>query len=126
MTSNSSGEGQAVSSQGAPGADDGPADRPSGAIEDGVVSSTADPDAEIEHTGGAVVPPGDAEPVLPPYEGRNESTRDGTPGRGDNVVSGNTNVPKEEESAQRPKAGGDDGATVPSHTPGTGRAEDKL
>lgn len=119
MTSDSS------HTQGAPDSGDGPANRPSGAIEDGIVSSTADPDADIEYDGGAVVPPGDAEPVLPPYEGRNRSTADGTPGRGENVMSGNTGVSSDSADSS-PESGGDPGVSTPSHTPGTGRAEDKL
>jgi hypothetical protein len=65
-------------------------DRPSGAIEDGIVSSTADPAEGREFGGGKTVPPGDAKPVLPPYDRRKESTAGGTPGRGDNEVAGNT------------------------------------
>jgi hypothetical protein len=68
-------EGTAVVSSGrAHALEDGPVDRPSGAIEDGIVSSTADPAEGREFGGGKIVPPGDAEPVLPPYDGRKEST----------------------------------------------------
>jgi hypothetical protein len=47
------------------------------------------------------VPPGDAEPVLPPYDGRKESTAGGTPGRGENVVSGSTGVTSSQDTSTR-------------------------
>jgi hypothetical protein len=105
---------------------DDSAGRQSGAIEDGIVSSTADPDEGIEYGGGKTVPPGNAEPAIPPYEGRTTGTGGGTPGRGENVVSANTGVsgggPPPKESAAR---GEEDSGSGPGHTPGTGRAEDK-
>lgn len=129
MSSNPShNQGAPASSQGTSTTDDGPADRPAGAIEDGIVSSTADPDAPIEYDGGAVVPPGDTKPVLPPYEGRNRGTADGTPGRGENELSDNTGVSSNrgESAESSPEGGGDQGVSDPSHTPGTGRGEAKL
>jgi hypothetical protein len=121
-------QGAAVVSSGrAHALDDGPVDRPSGAIEDGIVSSTADPAEGREFGGGKTVPPGDAKPVLPPYDGRKESTAGGTPGRGDNEVAGNTGVTSGQDTSTKsgPESGGDEGTDL-THTPGTGRAEDKL
>jgi hypothetical protein len=117
-----------VSSGRAYALDDGPVDRPSGAIEDGIVSSTADPAEGREFGGGKTVPPGDAEPVLPPYDGRKESTAGGTPGRGENEVSGSTGVSSSQDTTTKsaPESGGDEGTATPAHTPGTGRGEDKL
>jgi hypothetical protein len=103
------------------------AGRESGAIEDGIVSSTADPDEGIEYGGGKTVPPGDAEPVVPPYEGRKTSTEGGTAGRGDAEVSANTGVSNGDPESKEPQPGGgtgDRGAGA-THVAGTGRAEDK-
>jgi hypothetical protein len=122
-------QGTAVVSSGrAHALDDGPVDRPSGTIEDGIISSTADPAEGREFGGGKSVPPGDAEPVLPPYDGRKESTAGGTPGRGENEVSGSTGVTSSQDTTTKsaPVAGGDEGTATPAHTPGTGRGEDKL
>lgn len=122
-------EGNAVVSSGrAHALDDGPVDRPSGAIEDGIVSSTADPAEGREYGGGKTVLPGDAEPVLPPYDGRKESTAGGTPGRGENEVTKNTGVTSSQDTSTKsgPESGGGDKGTEQGHTPGTGRAEDKL
>lgn len=102
------------------------AGRESGAIEDGIVSSTADPDEGIEYGGGKIVPPRDAEPAIPPYEGRTTSTAGGTPGRGVNPVSKNTGVSGGGGASPEPKSTPDeDSGTGPTHVPGTGRAEDK-
>ena len=123
-------EGTAVVSSGrAHALDDGPVDRPSGAIEDGIVSSTADPAEGREFGGGKTVPPGDADPVLPPYDGRKESTAGGTPGRGENEVSGSTGVPSSQDTSSTTGlecGDGDEGTATPAHVPGTGRGEDKL
>ena len=104
-------------------------DRPSRAIDDGIVSSTADPAEGREFGGGKTVPPGDAEPVLPPYDGRKESTAGGTPGRGENEVSGSTGVTSSQDTSTKTglePGEGDEGTATPAHTPGTGRGEDKL
>jgi hypothetical protein len=123
-------EGTAVVSSGrAHELEDGPVDRPSGAIEDGIVSSTADPAEGREYGGGKTVLPGDAEPVLPPYDGRKESTAGGTPGRGENEVSGSTGVTSSQDTSTKTglePGDGDKGAPTPAHTPGTERGEDKL
>jgi hypothetical protein len=123
-------EGTAVVSSGrAHALEDGPVDRPSGAIEDGIVSSTADPAEGREFGGGKTVPPGDAEPVLPPYDGRKESTAGGTPGRGEDEVTKNTNVTNSQDTSTKTgfeSGDGDQGTATPAHTPGTGRGEDKL
>jgi hypothetical protein len=123
-------EGTAVVSSGrAHALDDGPVDRPSGAIEDGIASSTADPAEGREFGGGKTVPPGDAEPVLPPYDGRKDSTAGGTPGRGENEVSGSTGVTINQDTSTKTgleSGDGDEGTATPAHAPGTGRGEDKL
>jgi hypothetical protein len=118
-----------VSSGRAHALDDGPVDRPSGAIEDGIVSSTADPEEGRVFGGGKTVPPGDAKPVLPPYDGRKESTAGGTPGRGDNEVSGSTGLTSSQDTStttDHESGDGDEGTATPAHTPGTGCGEDKL
>jgi hypothetical protein len=123
-------EGTAVVSSGrAHALEDGPVDRPSGAIEDGIVSSTADPAEGREFGGGKTEPPGDAEPVLPPYDGRKESTAGGTPRRGEDEVTKNTNVTNSQDTSTKigfESGDGDQGTATPAHTPGTGRGEDKL
>jgi hypothetical protein len=94
-------EGAVVSSGRAHALDDGPVDRPAGAIEDGIVSSTADPAEGREFGGGKTVLPGEAKPVLPPYDGRKESTTGGTPGRGENEVAGNTGVTSGQDTSTK-------------------------
>ena len=104
------------------------AGRESGAIDDGIVSSTADPDEGIEYGGGKTVLPGDAQPAVPPYEGRTTSTAGGTPGRGENEVSANTGgsgAGGERATELKPGDGSGDNGVGATHVPGTGRAEDK-
>jgi hypothetical protein len=102
------------------------AGRQSGAIEDGIVSSTADPDEGVEYGGGKIVRPGDAEPAIPPYEGRKTGTDGGTPGRGDAEVSANTGVSSGDAGSTAPKPEEDSGGGADAtHVAGTGRAEDK-
>ena len=107
--------------------DDGPADRPSGAIEDGIVSSTANPADGRTYGSGKAASPGDAESVLPPYEGRKESTQ-GHPGRDEDETTKNTGSAsdKDESTKLSPGEGSGDEGVGSTHTPGTGRAEDKL
>ena len=53
----------------------GPVDRPAGAIEgDKSVPAMGDDEA-VAHGGAATLPPQDTDPVLPPYEGRQERAK---------------------------------------------------
>jgi hypothetical protein len=56
------------------------------------------------------VPPGDAEPALPPYDGRKESTAGGGQGRGEDEVTKNTGVSSGQDTSTKigPESGGDE------------------
>ena len=72
------------------------------------------------------VPPQDTGSAVPPYQGRQQSSNEqGTSGRGENEVSANTGLA--EKSAPDLGSGHehDDDGAGPTHTPGTGRAENK-
>ena len=73
------------------------------------------------------VPPGDAEPALPPYDGRKESAAGGRQGRGEDEVTKNTGVSSGQDTSTKigPESGGDEGTAAPAHAPGTGRGEDR-
>ncbi|MFC0453283.1 hypothetical protein [Rhodococcus jostii] len=65
----------------------GQTDREPGSLDQKEVQSTAEPGADPAAAGGSL-PPGDAEPATPPYEGRTTSTKDGRPEHDDHVDSG--------------------------------------
>lgn len=130
----------------------GPVDRPSGAYEgDESVPSYGGP---VEMPEGATEftnrPPNDVKPAVPPYEGRQSEAKPDT-GQGDDggartagavkpvsdseykapsphdTPGGATASPADEQPAsQMPESDrGGDSVEAPTHTPGTGRAEDK-
>ncbi|BBY43095.1 hypothetical protein [Mycolicibacterium celeriflavum] len=123
----------------------GPADRPSGTYEgDESVPSYDDGGKPDFETGFTNEPPGDVESELPPYEGRQTSAKaDATDAggartggavkpatdagyKGPTPGGGSTASPAEEQpAAQMPESDRGDDRVGPSHTAGTGRAEDK-
>ena len=98
-------------------------------------AGTVDPDANPPLTDASstdvdrkldTAPPQDTGSAVPPYEGRQESSADkGTPGRGEDDVSANTGVSGKTSTDQGSGHKRDDEGVGPTHTPGTGRAEDK-
>lgn len=133
----------------------GPTNRPSGKIEgDESVpahdESGAPPQTGGEQTGGGrtEAPPSDAKPAVPPYEGRQTEAKPES-GAGDSAErtggavkpvtdpdykspaprdtpGGATGSPADEQpAAQMPESDRGDDMVGPSHTAGTGRAEDK-
>jgi hypothetical protein len=98
-------------------------------------AGTVDPDANPPLTDDSAtdidrkpdtVPPQDTGSAVPPYEGRQRSSEDkGTPGRGEDDVSANTGVSGKSATDQGSGHKDDDEGVGPTHTPGTGRAEDK-
>ncbi|MCT7659482.1 hypothetical protein [Mycobacterium deserti] len=127
----------------------GPVDRPSGTYTGDESVPTHDdggkPDFE---TGFTNEPPKDVEPAIPPYEGRQTTAKpaDGGDEGGertggavkpvtdtdykaaspDDTPGGATASPADEQPAsQMPESDRDDDRAGPSHTAGTGRAEDK-
>jgi hypothetical protein len=106
----------------------GTADRDSGTLDDQEES----PDAEDPsiYGGTGELPPQDTKPFLPPYEGRHESSKTNPrPGSGEAGGFGTKDetaqgTPTSHADKSQSQADSDDGVG-PSHTPGTGRAEDK-
>lgn len=141
--------------RGAPGSRDTGSDQPSGGPTDRP-SGTYKGDESVPAHGGAEAsadkttrPPGDAEPAVPPYEGRqrtakpegqqteDQGARTGgavKPATGNDYKSappgdtagGATTSPAEEQPAsQASESGREDDRTGPSHVPGVGKAERK-
>lgn len=124
----------------------GPADRPSGTYKGDESVPEYDeggkPDFE---TGFTNEPPKDVKPAVPPYEGRQTSAKpaggrdeggERTAGavkpiadadsKGSSKGDSGTASPADEQPAARmPESDRDDDRVGPSHTAGTGRAEDK-
>lgn len=70
-----------------------------------------------------IVPPQDTGSAVPPYEGRQQSSEEqGTPGRGENEQESPAGKTVADEGSGHEH---DDHGVGPSHTPGTGRAENK-
>jgi hypothetical protein len=142
--------------RGAPGSRDtgsdepsgGPVDRPSGTYEgDESVPAHSDPDNPQNYGGTGTLPPQDTGSTVPPYEGRKGATEPGSapkdpgssgatrpvadpdyksPSPGD-TPGGATASPADEQPASgTSETDRDDDRVGPGHTPGTGRAEDKL
>ncbi len=127
----------------------GPSGRPSGAIEDAEsVPSHGEPGQSDFETGFTTDPPRDVEPEVPPYAGRKESADSGqdterhgartagatapttdpdykSPAPGDTPGGATASPAQEEPAAQASERAPDDGGVGPSHTPGTGRGEQK-
>ena len=132
---------------GSAGASGGPADRPSGSLhgDDSVPTYGEGGDSGADMTG--TLPPQDAEPAVPPYEGRRTSaaptgadagsarTGGATGPQSDSgykapapgaTPGGRTASPADEQPASRmPETDRDDDMTGPAHAAGTGRGEDK-
>jgi hypothetical protein len=98
-------------------------DRPEGTVAEDANPPLADPTKTDVDRNPELIPPQHTEPAVPPYEGRQQSSADvGTPGRGEN-------------EQQSPDSGGaaahgsghesEDHRVGPTHTSGTGRAENK-
>jgi hypothetical protein len=122
-------------------------DRPSGAYEgDRSVPQYGEEGKPDFETGFTQEPPRDVEPEVPPYEGRKTSadsgdttekegartggatapTSDAAP-KGDTADGSTTSPAQEQPASQASETQRDDDAVdTPAHTPGTGRAEDKL
>jgi hypothetical protein len=99
-------------------------DRPEGNVDEDANPPLTDPTETDVARNPELVPPQGAEPVVPPYEGRQQSSADaGTPGRGENEQqsSGGTGKPAEHGSGHEL----DDHGVGPAHTSGARRAEDK-
>jgi hypothetical protein len=127
----------------------GPVDRPSGTYEgDESVPAYDDGGKPDFETGFTNEPPKDVEPEIPPYEGRQTTAKpdDGGDEGGERTAGavkpvtdadykspspgstpgGATASPADEQPAsQMPESDRDDDQRGPSHTAGTGRAEDK-
>ena len=105
-----------------------PSDRDSGKLDDQEES----PDAEDPsiYGGTGELPPQDTKPFLPPYEGRTESSetnpRPGWDEMGGVGTKGETAQGAAPSHADKsPSEAESDEGVGPSHTPGSGRAEDK-
>lgn len=145
--------------RGAPGSRDtgsdepsgGPTNRPSGTYRGDETVPAHDESGAPSDTGSSKteMPPSDAEPAVPPYEGRQTTAKpddgaedDGSARTGGAVKpvtdtehqsaspastpGGATTSPADEQpAAQMPESDRDDGGVGPAHTPGTGRGEQK-
>src|ERR1700742_571027 len=99
-------------------------DRPEGTDDEDANAPLIDMTKTDVHRDSKTVPPQDTGSAMPPYEGRRQGfSEEGTAGRGEN----------EQQSPQKGEAGNsaaadgsdhDDDGVGPTHTPGTGRAED--
>jgi hypothetical protein len=97
------------------------ADRPEGTVDEDANAPLTDMADTDVHRNPETVSPQDTGSAVPPYEGRQRSSVEaGTPGRGENEQqspnTGETDTSSEHEH--------DDHGVGPTHTPGTGRAED--
>jgi hypothetical protein len=109
--------------------DDGPADRPAGTVDEDANPPLSDPEDDTQYGGGKTVPPQDTGAAIPPYEGRTTSSEDNPrPGYGEAGGLGTKGQTAGEAATSSdktpPEAEGDEGVG-PTHTAGTGRAEDK-
>jgi hypothetical protein len=119
---------------GEPGSRDTGSDRPSAGTA-GRDSGTLDdqretPDAEDPsiYGGTGELPPQDAKPFLPPYEGRSTTETNPRSGAGESAgfsTAGGASPAGQQSTPQASATESDDGVEAPAHTAGTGRAEDK-
>ncbi|RMI32093.1 hypothetical protein EBN03_13815 [Nocardia stercoris] len=133
--------------------DGGSADRPAGTFDEEEVTSTRDHNPTQENIGGSgTLPPGDAEPAIPPYEGRRTSAEGNTTSsagegsgantggaghpvsdpnfkapRPEDTPGGATTSPADEQPASQASEteASDEGVEVGSHSGGVRRAEDQ-
>jgi len=122
----------------------GPADRPSGTYEgDESVPAHDDGGKPDFETGFTNEPPRDVKPEVPPYEGRKTSAESGETTEKEGVRTGGATAPTTDPAGKSDTAGGTaspaqeqpasaggesdrgDDMVGPSHTPGTGRGEQK-
>ncbi|MGE2718609.1 hypothetical protein [Mycolicibacterium celeriflavum] len=127
----------------------GPADRPSGTYQgDESVPEYDDGGKPDFETGFTNEPPKDVKPEVPPYEGRQASAKpEGAgdeggertagavkpstdagrkaPSPGETAGGATTSPADEQPASQMPESDRDDDRVGPSHTVGTGRAEDE-
>jgi hypothetical protein len=122
----------------------GPTERPEGAVADAEEVPSHGGGSEGPYGGAGTRPPGDAEPALPPYEGRQtaakppaqegaeggvkpvESTEYKAPVPG-GTAGGTTGSPADEQpAAQQSERERDEGQPGPAHAAGSGRGEKKL
>jgi hypothetical protein len=99
-------------------------DRPEGNVDEDANPPLTDPTETDVDRDPKLVPPQGTEPVVPPYEGRQQSSAEaGTPGRGENEQQspGGAGKPAEHGSEHERE----DHGVGPAHTSGTGRAENK-
>ncbi|AII07727.1 hypothetical protein C8E05_5146 [Rhodococcus wratislaviensis] len=116
----------------------GQTDRKPGSLDQEEVTSSGEPGTNPTPAGGSL-PPGDAEPAIPPYDGRTTSTKEGRPEHDAHVDSGGMQSPKpgqtprgavaspaeEKPAAQTAETEGSDSGVGPAHQGGVGKAEDK-
>lgn len=116
----------------------GEAGRESGSLDQEEVTSTAEEGTNPAPAAGSL-PPGDAEPAIPPYDGRTTSTQQGRPEHDDHVDTGGMQSPEpaetprgavaspaeEKPAAQSAETEGSDSGVGPAHQEGVGKAEDK-
>jgi hypothetical protein len=104
----------------------GPSDRDSGKLDDQAESSDAE-DPSI-YGGTGELPPQDTKPAIPPYEGRSETATNPRSGAGESAGFGTKGESAGAATSQADKSASEkesDDGVGPSHTPGSGRAEDK-
>jgi hypothetical protein len=100
-------------------------DRPEGTVDEDANPPLTDMTKTDVHRNSETLPPQDTGSAVPPYEGRQRSSAEtGTPGRGENEQqSPNTGEAGETAAAHGSGHEHDDHRVGPTHTPGTGRAE---
>jgi hypothetical protein len=105
----------------------GPADRDSGKLDDQAETSDAE-DPSI-YGGTGELPPQDTKPAIPPYEGRSDTATNPRSGAGESGGFGTKGETAQgaatSHADKSPSEAEGDDRVGPSHTPGTGRAEDK-
>jgi hypothetical protein len=100
----------------------GPADRDSGKLDD--QTEHPDPEDPSIYGGTGELPPRDAKPFLPPYEGRSQTQTNSRSGAGESGGF-STGTAGEQPTPQASATESDDGVAAPADTAGTGSAEDK-
>lgn len=123
---------------GADEAGGGSTDRPAGSFDQEEMQTSGAEEESAGAGGGGSLPPGDAEPAIPPYEGRTTSTAEGRPEHDEHVDTSQPLAPNPEETArgataspadeqpadQAPETQGSEEGVGPAHQGGVNRAED--